>query len=198
MFVDIVMGGRIGQGQEPVLRPVFLKPHGVARGTLTVRPNLSDELRVGVFTGNDYPAWVRFASDTQPTTPDLKTTCGIAIKVFDVPGEKILPPNTNAPTHDFLLQNHDVFFVDTAHDMCEFTHAGVVEGDYGPYLQAHPTTARILNDMRKVVSSVLQIEYWSGVRSSSGKTGTSSTSSSRPGSRRAGRCRASRPTIPTT
>ena len=163
MFVDILMGGRIGQGQKPVLRPVFLKPHGVAGGTLTVRPNLPDELRVGVFAGTSYPAWVRFASDTRPSTPDLKTTCGIAIKLFDVPGEKILPPNTDAPTHDFLLQNHDVFFVDTARDMCEFTHAGVVEGDYGPYLQAHPRTSRILDAMEKVVPSVLETEYWSGL-----------------------------------
>ena len=31
MFVDIVMGSRLGAGQEPALRPVFLK-HGVAGG----------------------------------------------------------------------------------------------------------------------------------------------------------------------
>lgn len=163
MFVDMVMGRRIGGGQSPALRPVFLKPHGVARAMFTVRPDLPDELRVGVFAGTSYPAWVRFSSDTQPTLPDLRSTCGIGIKLFGVPGEKLLAPDTEATTHDFLLQNHDVFFVDTAKDFCEFTHAGVVEGDYGPYLAAHPTTSRILDEMQHVVPSVLGTDYWSGL-----------------------------------
>src|SRR4051794_18264284 len=151
MFVDVIMGQRIAAGQDPALRPVFLKPHGVAGATFTVRPDLPEELRVGIFAGTAYRAWVRFSSDTVPTAPDLKTTCGIAIKLFGVDGPKLLTPDEDAPTHDLLAQNHDVFFVDTARDMCEFTKAGVVDGDYGPYLAAHPTTARILDEMSKVV-----------------------------------------------
>ena len=128
MFVDIVMGRRLGGGQDPALRPVFLKPHGIAGATFTVKPNLADGLQVGVFAGQSYPAWVRFSSDTKPLTPDAKTTCGIGIKLFNVPGRKILPPNNNPTTHDFVLQNHEVFFADTARAMCEFTYAGVVLG----------------------------------------------------------------------
>src|SRR3954447_21024561 len=163
MFVDVIMGQRIAAGQDPALRPVFLKPHGVAGGTFTVRPDLPEELRVGVFAGASYPAWVRFSSDTIPTVPDLGTTCGIAIKLFGVPGPKLLTPDADATTHDFLLQNHDVFFVDTARDMCEFTYAGVVNGDYEPYLKAHPVTRQILDDMAKEVPSVLLTDYWSGL-----------------------------------
>jgi hypothetical protein len=161
MFVDVIMGQRIAAGQDPVQRPVFLKPHGVAGGTFTVRPDLPEELRVGVFAGASYPAWVRFSSDTVPAVPDLGTTCGMAIKLFGVPGPKLLTPDEDATTHDFLLQNHDVFFVDTARDMCEFTEAGVIHGDYGPYLAAHPVTASILSAMRKLVPSVLETTYWS-------------------------------------
>jgi hypothetical protein len=163
MFVDMVMGRRIGGGQDPVLRPVFLKPHGVAGGTFTVRPDLPADLRVGVFAGKSYPAWVRFSSDTVPTAPDLQTTCGIGIKLFGVRGTKLLPAGSKAPTHDFLLQNHDVFFVDTAQDMCEFTYAGVVEADYPGYLADHPKTARIIDAMAKLVPSVLESDYWSGL-----------------------------------
>lgn len=161
MFVDLVMGRRISAGQDPALRPVFLKPHGVARGTFTIRPDLPEELRVGLFRNESFSAWVRFSSDTLPTLPDLRTTVGIGVKLFGVSGTKLLEPETTATTHDFLLQNHDVFFVDTARDMCEFTYAGVVEGDYGPYLRDHPKTQRILNDMAKVVPSVLKTDYWS-------------------------------------
>ena len=105
-------------------------------------------------------AWVRFSSDTLPAQPDLKTTCGIGIKLFGVPGPKLLG---DGATQDFLLQNHDVFFVDTAVDMCEFTKAGVVDGSYDPYLETHRETDRILKEMKKVESSVLGCTYWSGL-----------------------------------
>ncbi|HUX86087.1 MAG TPA: catalase, partial [Chloroflexota bacterium] len=160
MFVDIVQGRRIRLGQNPAQRPVFLKPHGIAHGFFDVRRDLSDDLRVGVFASERLRAWVRFSSDTVPSAPDLKTTCGIGIKLFGVPGAKLLG---DGDTQDFTLQNHDVFFVDTAIDMCEFTKAGVVDGDYAPYLKAHPITDRILKAMQKVEVSVLTTTYWSGL-----------------------------------
>ena len=39
----------------------------------------------------------------------------------------------------------------------------MVDGDYGPYLAAHPDTGKILDDMAKPVASVLSTSYWSGV-----------------------------------
>jgi hypothetical protein len=150
--------GRIEQGQYPAMRPVFLKLHGVTSGHFEIRADLPDDLRVGVFALKRLPAWVRFSSDTLPTRPDLRTTCGIGIKLFDVPGLKLLG---DGDTQDFILQNHDVFFVDTAADMCEFTKAGVVDGNYEPYLRAHPVTKKILDEMQKVELSVLTTTYWS-------------------------------------
>lgn len=159
MFVDIVQTRRITQGQTPARRPVFLKPHGVACARFEIRPDLPKDLRVGVFALKEaLPAWVRFSSDTIPSNPDLKTTCGVGIKLFNVPGKKLLGDGN---TQDFILQNHDVFFVDTAEDMCEFTKAGVVQGDYDPYLDTHPVTKRILDEMEKIELSVLTATYWS-------------------------------------
>ncbi len=157
MFVDIVQTRRIRQGQSPALRPVFLRIHGVVHGRFEIAPDLPDDLRVGVFAGDSYDAWVRFSSDT-PSGPDLRTTLGIGIKLFGVEGPKLID---GGDTQDFILQNHDVFFVDTATDMCEFTRAGVVEGNYAPYLRDHPNTARILEEMKKVEVSVLTATYWS-------------------------------------
>lgn len=166
MFVDIVQARRIQQGQSPAARPVFLKPHGIAHGTLEIMPKLPKELRVGIFAMKSLPTWVRFSSDTVPASPDLRTTCGIGIKVFDVPGKKLLG---DGETHDFLMQNHPVFFVDTAKDMCEFTRAGVVGGDYEPYLKTHKKTDEVLKAMAKVESSVLTATYWSVLPYSFGK-----------------------------
>lgn len=162
MFVEMVQKGRIAKGQCPARRPVFLKPHGVVKGTFKIREDLPDDLKVGLFAGTEYPAWVRFSSDTLPTISDWKTTLGIGIKLFDTPTPKIFgqPEET---TFDFILQNMDVFFVNTAKDMCEFTKAGVVDGDYGPYLKAHPETAKLLDEMAKPAASVLASPYWSGL-----------------------------------
>lgn len=161
MFVDIVQNGRISVGQWPAKRPVFLKPHGIAHARFKILPDLPESLRVGLFAiGGSLSAWVRFSSDTLPIKPDLKTTCGIGIKVFGVPGPKLLG---EGDTQDFLLQNSEVFFVDTAKDFCEFTQAGVVHGSYDPYLDAHPETKRVLDEMTKVVDSVLTTSYWSGL-----------------------------------
>ncbi|MDX1502584.1 MAG: LodA/GoxA family CTQ-dependent oxidase, partial [Thermoanaerobaculia bacterium] len=161
MFVDFAQGRTILAGRDPATRPVFLRLHGVVHGTFEVRPDLPEKLRVGVFgQASSYPAWVRFSSDVQPGRPDLEGTCGIGIKLFDVEGEKLLPPETDARTLDLILQNMDVFFTDTAKAMCEFTCASL-NGKGAEYLKKHPTTARILAEMRKVVDSVLETPYWS-------------------------------------
>jgi hypothetical protein len=159
MFVNIIQKGRIDNGQCPALRPVFLKPHGVAKGVFKMKSDLPDALAVGLFKGEEYPVWARFSSDTLPSISDYKTTCGIGLKLFDTPTPKIfgLPDET---TSDFIMQNHPVFFVDTAKDMCEFTKAGVIDGDYDPYLDAHPNTKKILDEMAKPVGSVLASPYW--------------------------------------
>ncbi|WP_299143057.1 LodA/GoxA family CTQ-dependent oxidase [uncultured Tateyamaria sp.] len=160
MFVDMIQKGRIKAGQCPAMRPVFLKPHGVAHGTFRMRPDMPDDLKVGVFAGSEYPMWLRSSSDTLPTVADYKTTVGLGIKLFDTPTPKIFgaPDDT---TFDFIFQNMDVFFVDTAQDMCAFTKAGVIDGDYGPYLAAHPRTKDILDAMQKPVGSVFGSPYWS-------------------------------------
>jgi hypothetical protein len=162
MFVTMVQGGRIAKGQCPALRPVFLKSHGVAHGIFRIRGDLADDLKVGLLAGTEYPAWIRISSDTLPTLTDFKTTVGMAIKLFNAPIPKIFG-DPHDKTFDFILQNFDVFFVDTAQDMCAITKAGVVDGSYDPYLAAHPVTTKLLDDMAKPVASTLGIAYWSCV-----------------------------------
>jgi hypothetical protein len=168
LFVDYAQGRSIAAGRDPATRPVFLRLHGVAHGSFRVNPGLPEELRVGVFGQKaEYPVWVRFSSDVQPGRPDLKGTVGIGIKLFGVEGEKVMAPDQDATTHDFILQNHDVFFVDTARDMCEFTCMSL-NGKGADYEAEHPVTARVLEEMEKVVDTVLDTPYWSVLPSSFG------------------------------
>jgi hypothetical protein len=155
LFVDQFQGSQIATGEVPATRPVFRRVHGVAHGTFVVRPDLPPELRVGVLAQkSEYPAWVRFSSDVQPGSPDYKGTVGIGIKLFGVEGRKLMEPDQDATTHDFILQNHDVFFVDNATDMC------LVSQDFDAFVKTHPKTQQILNDMEKVVETVLDTPYW--------------------------------------
>ncbi len=158
MFVGISQQKRIKLGQKPAERPVFRKLHGAAHGHLEMLADIPDDLKVGVFAHTRLAAWVRFSSDTSPTSPDLESTLGVGIKVFGVPGPKAW--GGEADTADFVLQNHPVFFVDDARAMCEFTYAGVVRGDYPSYLASHPRTNDILNKMAKVEGSALTTTYW--------------------------------------
>ena len=155
----------------PPLARSSCRLHGVAHGTFAICPDLPADLRVGVFGQRaEYPVWVRFSGDIQPGAPDVKGTAGIGIKLFGVDGEKLLVPDQDATTHDFLLQNHDVFFVDTAKDMCEFTCLSL--NGQVRRVRRRPTRSpgRSSNDMEKVVDSVLGTPYWSGLPRGSATT----------------------------
>jgi hypothetical protein len=149
-------------GSVNVKRAVFLKDHGCATARFSVLDALPDALRVGLFaeTG-EHDAWVRISSDTVPQSSDFSdNTIGFAIKILDVPGQKILEGEEEATTHDFLLQNHHVFFVDTALDFLEFTES-IFDGSLQQYLADHPTTDEILTAMAKPVQNVRGVEYFS-------------------------------------
>jgi hypothetical protein len=157
MFVDLIQRERIARGQKPALRTVFLKQHGVAYGWFRPVKDLPSEDKIGTFAHGDLPCWVRFSSDTQPTSPDLHSTLGVGIKLFGMPGPNLMG---DSDTADFIMQNIDVFFVDNAAEFCEFTTAGVIDGDYPAYLRRHPKVARILDEMEKPEASCLTADYW--------------------------------------
>lgn len=170
MFVDMVQLGRIKQGQDPARRPVFLRLHGVAHGTFEVVAGLPEALRVGVFAEQRiFPIWARFSSDLRDGLPDLKSTVGISFKLFGVDGAKVLSPDEDSTTADFLFQNMNIFFANDAHDMCAFTKSAF-EGTSDAWLKDHPRTAEILNDMKKEVESVLTTPYWSVIPFRLGET----------------------------
>lgn len=153
---------KIYLGQKLAQRAVFLKTQGCAKGTFAVTPNLPTEWRVGLFKAEIVkPAYLRVSSDTTPNTPDQQnSTNGIAIKVMNVPGTKILAGEESFQTQDFLLQNHHVFFVDNAKDFFRLF------GDQDAFSKENPALfqryMKILDvDMPKAVSNLLQVNYWS-------------------------------------
>ncbi len=96
-------------------RDVHAKSHGLLDGTFTVRDDLPEHLRIGVFShpGHEYRARVRFSNGNSANLPDSTGDGrGMAIKLYDVPGAKILPPDKGYDdTQDFLMINNPNFFV---------------------------------------------------------------------------------------
>ena len=158
MFVRLTQEKRIKLGQAPAERSVFRKLHGTAHGRFEVSRDIETGLRVGIFAHECLTTWMRFSSDTSPTAPDLGSTLGIGIKLFGARGADGL--GESGTTADFIMQNFGRFFVQDAREMCEFTYAGVVEGDYERYLSMHPETRAVLDAMAKIQGSVLTTTYW--------------------------------------
>jgi hypothetical protein len=99
----------------PARRDAHPRAHGLVRASFEVEASLAPELAQGIFVpGKHYPAWVRFSNgDADPQRSDAKGDVrAMAIKVFDVPGAKILPEERDATTQDFVMINSPVFITD--------------------------------------------------------------------------------------
>lgn len=69
------------------------KTHGVVRGEFTVRDNLPEELRRGIFAEpQTYKAWVRFSGPGPYITPDIDDVgfMSLSVKLMGVPGPKLM------------------------------------------------------------------------------------------------------------
>ena len=97
------------------LRDAHPKAHGCVQAVFEVEKALEPDLAQGVFVpGRSYKAWIRFSNGNEDATmPDAKGDArGMAIKLLDVPGDKILPEEHDAQTQDFIMINYPVFFID--------------------------------------------------------------------------------------
>ena len=106
-------------GQRPALRDAHPKAHGCVKATFKVNDNLKPELAQGVFVpGKTYQAMIRFSNgDPDPMREDKRPDArGMAIKLLDVPGRKILPDERDALTQDFVMIDYPVFFLNDPKD----------------------------------------------------------------------------------
>jgi hypothetical protein len=130
---------------EPFLRGVHPKAHGCARATFTVNPNISEDLRVGLFArpGATYEAVARFSNAAALLGADVKDVVkdgvktrmhgsrGMAVKVRGIPGSSLA---TDEPdTQDFLMVNSPVFPFANVADYLALTKAQL-EHDKDPQL----------------------------------------------------------------
>ena len=86
------------------------KTHGIVRGALTVRDDLPEHMRRGIFAEpKTYRAWVRFSGPGPYITPDIDDVgfMSMSIKLMGVPGPKLLEDEQH--TQDFLSVSPPTF-----------------------------------------------------------------------------------------
>ncbi|MBB1521392.1 catalase family protein [Aquipseudomonas guryensis] len=97
-----------------VLRDAHAKAHGCVKAEVTVLPTLDATLRQGVLSepGKTWQAWMRLSNgNAYPQFDRARDARGMAIKLLDVPGDKLLSSPATAGDQDFVMFNHPVFFV---------------------------------------------------------------------------------------
>ena len=143
------------------------KTYGIVRGEFTVRGDLPEKLRVGLFAEpKTYPAWVRFAGPGPLSPPDLKDNgvLSIGIKLMGVPGPKLFDDET--ATQDFTgiaaptFTTPDVFA--NAQLQKEIGDDTAIWYFLNP-LRPHYLDALMAALYAKVHSSPLETPYWSCV-----------------------------------
>ena len=79
------------------------KTHGIVRATVTIRNDLPEHCRKGVFaTPRSYPAYVRFSGPGPDVPADIEDVgfVSMAMKLMDVPGEELM--DEERFTQDFI------------------------------------------------------------------------------------------------
>jgi catalase len=122
-----------------VLRDAHAKAHGCVKGEVQVLDDLATELRQGVFSepGKIWQAWVRLSNgNAYPQFDSARDARGMAVKLLDVPGEKLMPGAAHAGEQDFVMFNHPVFFVS---DVAEYRSNFAAQADGKKVLAFFPS-----------------------------------------------------------
>lgn len=102
-----------------MLRDAHPKAHGCLKATFKVNSDIDSSLAQGVFKkGNEFSAIVRYSNaNGDASQPDIKGDGrGMAVKLLNVPGKKLLDEASESNTQDFIMINHPVFFASEPKD----------------------------------------------------------------------------------
>lgn len=112
-----------------VLRDAHAKAHGCMKAEVTVSADIDSSLQRGVLSepGKTWQAWMRLSNgNAYPQFDRARDARGMAIKLLDVPGEKLSKSPQHATEQDFVMFNHPAFFV---RDVAEYKSNFAAQAD---------------------------------------------------------------------
>jgi len=151
-----------------IFRDAHPKAHGCVKATFTVDPKIKSRYRIGIFRnpGQQYNAVIRFSNGNPKVQKDiLPDSRGFALKLFNVPGKKLLEDEKDALTHDFVGANAPHFFLKNNEDYIGFFDA--IRQGPSKLLKffIHNGMWTELNAARKflvtIIRNPLSTQYWS-------------------------------------
>lgn len=152
------------------LRDAHPKAHGCVRAEFHVSKNIPAQFAKGVFIPDQsYQAWIRFSNaSNDASSADIdKDARGIAIKLLDVAGEKILESEKQATTQDFIMINHPVFFANDAKRYLSFINDvnshNMIRKLHIPFALGFKGTMNALGARNSQIANPLYARYWSMV-----------------------------------
>jgi hypothetical protein len=141
------------------------KTHGVVRGEFTVRNDLPEVFRKGVFAEpRTFRAWVRFAGPGPAAPPDIEDVgvLSIAIKLMGVPGPKLLEDEKF--TQDFTGITTPIFTTPDVQENAKLQAASRKGLPLFYFISpAHLLDALMQGLWARTQSSPLETAYWSCV-----------------------------------
>ncbi|TGN20881.1 catalase family protein [Leptospira idonii] len=157
------------QGGALVRRDAHPKHHGCMAATFTVKKDLNPDYKLGLFVpGKSYTTLVRFSNGAQKPKADKEGDIrGVGLKLFDVPGKKLLAEESTSTTHDFLLINHPILPVGAPDEylaLFEAAFAGKPASyifGWNPFGWKLGALSKVRDIRGKKISSPLEIRYWS-------------------------------------
>ena len=111
------------------LRDAHAKAHGCVKAEVQVLPDLTSELRQGVFSepGKTWQATMRLSNgNAYPQFDSIRDARGMAIKLLDVPGKQLLADQQPRGEQDFVMFSHPNFFVS---DVAEYRQNVAAQAD---------------------------------------------------------------------
>ncbi|MCX6129457.1 MAG: hypothetical protein NTX25_10400, partial [Proteobacteria bacterium] len=169
---------------KPAVRAAFRRTIGCTRAKFQILDSLDSNLGQGIFARDagkptEFDAWVRLSMDrTAPSgTDDFdKSTVAFSLKLLPSSAGGLPPITPVAGEHDIIMQNHHVFFVDTAQEfLTAFFNPRTlspatlkaVKEKFGPDFsqglspEKAQRTDRILAEMNKELGNSLRTTFWS-------------------------------------
>jgi len=148
------------------LRGAHPKHHGCVKARFIVASDLPEKLRIGVFEKTrTYPALVRFSNGSSKIQPDSeKDARGMAIKIMDVHGKKLLDDEMHETTQDFLLISHPVLPAADVEGFFNFADAAINGGLFWFFFNPFSPHLKELGIGLKTLDrhlNPLKIRYWS-------------------------------------
>lgn len=143
------------------------KTHGVVRAEFTVRNDLPENMRRGIFSQpRTYPAWVRFAGPGPYITPDIDDVgfMSMSIKLMDVPGQKLM--DDEKFTQDLLGVSTPTFVTPNTQANVQLQHWSYKNAQIFYFLnpkQSHVLDLIMQGLWIKTQSSPLESQYFSCV-----------------------------------